>query len=205
MGRRSVALSTLMYSCRGGGRQSLSGLGATWRLSRSGMTRSGDGSGRLSCATAGRAQQINITLTTVAVRISTVVGRMRLVSARRGESLRSESLIGERPVSFEAANELRHQRPRSDQLRPVAPHEGQQVPAGHVDPLDRGQIETERTAAQARTGGPPAIFEFAHPGPAEIALEPQPDRRGAGFHRYSEHRAPRSNRGARARRVRGAR
>src|SRR5262245_4655876 len=126
MGRRSVALSTLMYSCRGGGRQSLSGLGATWRLSRSGMTRSGDGSGRLSCAAAGRAQQINITLTTVAVRISTVVGRMRLVSARRGESLRSESLrseslIGERPVSFEAANELRHQRPRSDQLCPVAP------------------------------------------------------------------------------------
>src|SRR5262249_26308601 len=62
-GTRSPALSTLVYSPSAGGRQSVPGLGDTWRLSRAGMLPSDrspdDGAGLLLCASAEPDPQIS--------------------------------------------------------------------------------------------------------------------------------------------------
>src|SRR5439155_26042714 len=72
----SVDLNTSTSSRRSGDRQYVLGVGATWRLNRSGMAVAGGGSGRDSCAEAACAPQTRSSAAAAAATLA--VGRREL-------------------------------------------------------------------------------------------------------------------------------
>src|SRR5262245_2130905 len=80
-----------------------------------------------------------------------------------------------RPARCDLPAKLAGHGSRRDQFPPTERYERQQILAGPVDVLYRGQIQTERPAVAGRLCLAPRILELIDPDPGELPFELQSD------------------------------